>query len=366
MNYDIYINGTIGGWGTTADYVRYRLSSFKKKRCDVAVCSLGGYVTDGMEIYQLFKDHGDVHVHFIGMSASAATFLAMGAKEVTMGKNALLLIHNASNVLFKYGSHNKEQIDALIGELKKNRDDLNTIDDVIANIYADRCGKSVDDVKEKMKVAAWLSPSQCLELGIVDSITETMKEDGAQNIYFNAVHQPTDEELKELGLPPMPKEPEAQEHPTDDEGILKRLARMFGINGQAPITNLASQDNNTNTMLKIFATVAALLAVDGFSLNKEDNIELTQDQLKTLDDQLKTLNDALKAKDEEIKNLKEQKPASNDADLKKISDLEAQLQKVKDDLKAKDEQIENLKKSAEPDTAHEAEPEKPVDLYSML
>lgn len=342
MKYDIYINGTIGGWGTSADYVRYRLNDFKNKRCDVAICSLGGYVTDGLEIYQMFKDHGDIHAHFIGMSASAATFLAMGCKEVDMSSDALILIHNASNYVLEWGSFNKEQIDALVGKLGKTRKDLETIDDVIANIYAKRNGKSVDDVKEKMKVAAWINAKDALDFGLVDSvISDAAKGEGAQNAYFNAM-QPTNEQLKELGLPPLPSQ---EENPTADEGILQKVARMLGIStDRSQSINLATQPKNS--MLKIFALVAAVLAVDGFNLNEKDNIELTQDQLKTLEDNLKDLNDKLKAKDEEIQNLKKS-DTKDQAD--KIADLEKQLKAAQDSIKQKDEQIDNLKKSAAPE-----------------
>ena len=150
MKYDITINGTIG-WETTSDYISYQLQKMKGKRVDVRICSLGGYVTDGIDIYQLLRDHGDVHCHFVGMSASAATFLAMGAKSVDMVKNSLILIHNASIGQFTWGSYNKEQLDELIKSLGKDREDLATIDSLIASVYADRCGKSIEEVMPKIR-----------------------------------------------------------------------------------------------------------------------------------------------------------------------------------------------------------------------
>ena len=92
--YDLYLTGTVG-WSITADYVKYMLDKKQGKPVDVAICSLGGYVDTGLQIYELFKNHGDVNVDFIGMSASAATFMAMGAKNIRMAKNALILIHNS-------------------------------------------------------------------------------------------------------------------------------------------------------------------------------------------------------------------------------------------------------------------------------
>lgn len=99
--YDLYLTGTVGGWGITADFVKYVLDKKKDQPVDVAVCSLGGYVDTGLQIYELFRNHGQVTCHFLGMSASAATFMAMGARKVVMSKNALILIHNAMGTVFE-------------------------------------------------------------------------------------------------------------------------------------------------------------------------------------------------------------------------------------------------------------------------
>lgn len=344
MKYDISISGTIG-WDTSAGYIKYMLNQQKGKRCDVRICSLGGYVTDGMDIYQMFKDHGDVHCHFVGMSASAATFLAMGAKEVTMDRHALILIHNASSMQFAWGSYNKEQLDELIKNLGKEREQLNTIDDCIASIYADRCKKDIEEVKEKMKVAAWINAEDAKTLGIVDSITDVDAEEMKEINFFNSLY--SNDKLTELGLPLPPSSEE--EHPTASESILVKVAQLLGLK-KPQFTQPTNATTTTNTMLKIFACVAALLAVDGFALNDKDNIELTQDQLKALDDAMKQKEDKISNLQKEIDDLKKQTPASKPEDVETINDLTTKLNKALEDIKAKDQQIENLKKAPATDT----------------
>ena len=340
MKYDITINGTIG-WSTTSGYIAYRLREMKGKRVDVRICSLGGYVTDGIDIYQLFKDHGDVHCHFVGMSASAATFLAMGAKSVDMVKNSLILIHNASMGQWAYGSYNKEQLDELIKSLGKDREQLATIDSLIASVYADRCGKSIEEVEEKMKVAAWITSSEAKEFGLVDAIREDVEDDekNAKNIVDSLI--PTNDNLKELGLPPLPET--AEENPTASESLLQKVAQKLGLIKQ--VVNQEPTAATNATMLKIFTTVAALLAVEGFALNDKGNVELTQEQLKTLDDAAKKGAEDLKNLQEELKNLK--KPADNpgtetapDGTENSLAD---QLKAAKDEIKQLKDQIENLK-----------------------
>lgn len=349
MKYDISITGTIG-WETSADYIQYQLSKMKNKRVDVRICSLGGYVTDGMDIYQMFKDHGDVHCHFVGMSASAATFLAMGAKSVDMVKNSLILIHNASLMKFNWGSYNKEQLDELIRSLGKDREELATIDSVIASIYADRCGKSLSEVEEKMKVAAWINSKDAKEFGLVDSIRDEVDDDEskAQNIINCMI--PTNDALTELGLPPLPEQ--EQENSAESKSLLAKVAQLLGLNKPgSQISNVATADNNP--MLKIFATVAALLAVDGFNLNDKDNIELTQDQMKQLEDSQRESQNEIKNLKDQVKDMEgKQRPE----DATTISDLQNQLKKAQDDLKAANEQIKNLTEKAPAEDTSNAAP----------
>lgn len=332
MKYDIVISGYIGGWNASADYIRYKLSDFKNKRVDVCICSLGGYVDDGLQIYQMFKDHGDVHAHFCGMSASAATFLAMGCKTVDMAKNSLLLIHNGSMFIDTWGSYNKEQIDALVAQLGKTRDDLQTIDEVIASIYADRCKKPVKDVLEKMKSAAWINSADALSFGLVDKIADDAIEDKAQNAYINSV-TPDNSTLKQLGLPLIP-----ETHP-DDTGILQKVARLFGVDKQNRNTNTATEQPQ---MIKLFTVVAALLSVDFFKANKDGNVELTQEQMKLIDD-------TLREKDAEISRLKAdiaqsvEKPGETPAANSELASLREELEKCKADLASAQAQVENLK-----------------------
>lgn len=197
--YDLIISGTIG-MTISGAYVRYFLTQNANRPVSIAVCSLGGYVSDGMAIYQAIKDHGQCSVRFIGMSASAATFLAMGAQRVTIARNALLLIHNAAVDTLAAGSFNKEQLAALQASLGFQAGQLATIDDTIAQIYADRAQRPADDIKAAMANAAWMKPQEAKALGIVDDV------DGAEDI--PAAAQPSNDLLATLNLPaPQPAKP---------------------------------------------------------------------------------------------------------------------------------------------------------------
>lgn len=311
--YDLYLTGTVG-WGITAGYVKYVLDNSKGKPVTVAVSSMGGYVDTGLQIYELFKNHGDVTVEFLGMSASSATFMAMGAKTIKMAKNALILIHNSMTWVDEWGSRNKEQIEESIKRLKFQRDQLSTIDDVLAQIYADRNGKPVDEVKAKMKVAAWIKAADAVDFGIVDEVIDAVKVDGAapQNV--------TNSIINEMGLPPLPSgfNPESGEE--SPAGILQKAMELLkGLRNSFAV-------NQESKMIKIFTCVMALLAIkDGFQPNDQGDIVLTQDQMKKIDDQLKLQDDACK----KAKTL--------------IDSLKDEVKKLKDDITSKDDEIKNLK-----------------------
>ena len=312
--YDLYLTGTVG-WSITAGYVKYVLDNSKGKPVTVAISSLGGFVDTGLQIYELFKNHGDVTVEFLGMSASSATFMAMGAKTIKMAKNALILIHNSMTWVGEYGSRNKEQIDECIKRLKFQRDQLSTIDDILAQIYADRNGKSVEDVKAKMKVAAWIKASDAVDFGIVDEIIEAEKVEGsASNKITNSI-------INEMGLPPLPSGFNPESGEDSPAGALQKAMELLkGLRN-------SFANNQDSKMIKIFASVMALLAIkDGFQPNEQGDIVLTQDQMKKIDDQLKFQNDACVAAKTTIDKMKDE------------------IQKLKDSIASKDVEINNLKK----------------------
>ncbi len=317
--YDLYLTGTVG-WSITADFVKYMLDKKKDQPVDVAICSLGGYVNTGLQIYELFKNHGQVTVHFLGMSASAATFMAMGAKTVKMSKNALILIHNAMSWVDSWGQFNKEQIDELVSRLQFQRSQLNTIDDVLAEIYAEKSGKSPDEVKAKMKIAAWIKASDAKTFGLVDEVFEAEKvQDQMQNRFSNSL-------IKDMGLPALPRgfNPETgEENPT--AGVLQKVVEM--LKGLIPEPSTAITQNEMK--ITVFAALAALLAAkEGFEADEKGNVSLTQDQLKKIDDELKLQNDACKQASDTIKTLK------------------AKIEKLENEKKDLDEQVKNLNGSA--------------------
>ena len=202
MKYDLHIDGPIGYW-ITAGGVRYSLetitheklkaretsgaggtggtggaggaggasgASERNPEVHVRVCSPGGSLSDGLAICALFRDHGNVHVHIQGMTASAATVLAMGARRISMSPESVMLVHNASYMIFEWEQANKEQLSEKQAEYEEMKKNLATLDSVMADLYATRSGGNRDEMAALMKEERWLSAQECLALGLIDAI----------------------------------------------------------------------------------------------------------------------------------------------------------------------------------------------------
>ena len=209
MKYGMMICGTIGAgydwwtgtYGTRSKDVKNYLDSHSDEEVDIAVSSPGGFVDEGLTIYQLIKDHGKVNVHVLGMTASIATVLCMGAKHVTMSVGSTMLIHNASTGVTVWESANKEKLDQLIAKFQKQRDDLDTIDKVIASVYAQRCGKTSEEIVTQMNKGSWMTPEMALEMGLIDEIRDLDEEDSKRQT--NLAKRFTNSYCQNLGLPPI-------------------------------------------------------------------------------------------------------------------------------------------------------------------
>lgn len=168
--YHIDIDSYIG-YPISKGYVKSKLQPMKGKPCAVRINSYGGDVQTALDIRQQFIDHGQVTAYIIGMTASAATILAMGARKVVMSRYALMLVHPCSAGVSAWGYYNKEELAKAIEGLRKTQADLKTLDRVVASIYAAKVGNgNADSMAALMKEARWIGAEEALRLGLIDEI----------------------------------------------------------------------------------------------------------------------------------------------------------------------------------------------------
>jgi ATP-dependent protease ClpP protease subunit len=306
--YDIDIDGYIGSWFSSKRYVKNVLSELGDKAVVCRVNSLGGNLDDAIDIAAQFESHGKITCELFALNASAATVFTLGAQKVRIHTNASYLIHKVLTWVDAWGYMNEDDIDAVIEELKAEKDRNSTQTLIVAKMYAKKSGKPVKDILNLMKAEKWLTAEEAKEWGFVDEIFEdaTIKPANVQDPemlnVFNAAGLP---------VPPVRKT-EIPDKATSEasgplQGFLNELREIFNI------------QKNTATMNKIFLFLNTLLNVEGIEF-KNGKAELTEDQVKILNDAIdsaqagkKTAEDALTGKDTEISNLKEEIKTLKDA-----------------------------------------------------
>ena len=331
MKYDYYITGTIGvayDWwtghqGTTANMVKNFLNEHKDQEVTIAVSSLGGYIDDGLTIMEYIKAHGKCNMVIIGMTASAATILCMKTKSVKIARGSMMLIHNSSQMLDVWTSANKEQIDAIIKQFQHEREQLDTIDKCLADIYAQKNGKTLDENLAMMSEEKWLSAQDAKDFGLVDAVLddddEVVKAKAVKNAYAGISGAG-----EHFGLPQFAKGEKTSR--SFFQRIKKALENVTGImNDAEPQDN--SLTNPIVAMKKIVLNlICAILAIKDIAVSEKGEATLTEDQLNKLENELK-------AKDDMIAKLKAEKKTAEDAKATAEQNLAA-LQTEFDNFKA--------------------------------
>ena len=307
MTYNINIDDYIGRWGFSKQYIRNQLSGLKDKPVNVRISSLGGAVDDGLDIRQQFIDHGNVTAYLYGFVASSATIVASGAQKVVASKYSMYLVHKVSNWVDAWGQYNADQIQDLIEKLKANKLENDKFDLVIANMYAAKSNKSVDEILDVLKEGRWLTAQEALDWGFIDEIIED-KED--TKINFSEYS----EKLNILGLPALPSNPSDKDGNEDKtNNLLNRiLSALCGKQNSTPV-EIPTKDNKL-TMKKNYVKVNSVLGIEGLEFGKENSVALTEDQIKTINDKINSLESSLSDKDTQIENLKKN-PGADTTDI---------------------------------------------------
>lgn len=323
MKYNFGLDGDIGGCVYTKEYVRWKLQGMEGKPVTVRINSLGGRVDHALAIAQQFRDHGDVTCVIVGMCASAATIVCMGAAKVIMDSNALFLAHKCLNTVFKWELMNADQIREFIAKLEKNAEDNETIDRVIATMYANKSGLPVSRVLEIMKRGAWLDAEHVGQLKLVDEVRSiggektNVKENFAQvQVAYGLPDLPEGKKWYQPLVNLFGRDIPVVEEP-EDQPVISNPAPSAAEEG-----NKSNQPNNSsNIMKKAFKFVCALLAIEAINVAEGKANDITEQQMDAIEGELARLN----AEAEKVPGLEQQ-----NKDLQqKVNDLTAQVEALK-------------------------------------
>ncbi len=199
---DVWIYDEIGGWGVTAQNLVAELAALNVSDITVHLNSPGGDVFDGIAIMNALRDHpAHVTVKVDALAASIASVIAQAGNTVVMGRNSMMMIHNAS------GYAGGEAAD-----LRKMADLLDSTTANIASIYAERAGGKALDWLNIMAAETWYSADEAVAAGLADEVAPLPTERDAhrQAAKFdlsNFAHAPQLPDVEPFVIP-IPEAPE--------------------------------------------------------------------------------------------------------------------------------------------------------------
>lgn len=157
---EVYLYDVISDdYGVSAIAFNKELSALKGKKVNLHINSPGGDVFAGRAMATAIIAHGDVTAYIDGIAASAATYVALSAKEVHISDGAMFMIHNA----WAFSIGNKD-------DMRKTADLLDKIDSTIINDYKKKTNLAAEDIVAMMNAETWMTAQEALDKGFVDSI----------------------------------------------------------------------------------------------------------------------------------------------------------------------------------------------------
>jgi ATP-dependent Clp protease protease subunit len=198
-------------WGVSAASFVKALNSISTPKIELHINSPGGDVFDGRAIASAIAAHpSQVTAHVDGYAASAASIVAIAAKQVVMAPGSFLMIHNAWT--FTYGN---------AAELRTTADLLDKIDGSLIEDYVRASGASAEQVKAWMDAETWFTAQEAVDAGLADSVAETADPDEGVNDSWD---------LSVYGRAPTRKDPPEIEPAVDiaalDAAHSERAARL--------------------------------------------------------------------------------------------------------------------------------------------
>lgn len=130
---------------------------------DITINSFGGSVFTGLAIYELLKSHkGNITFSVAGCAMSAATIItSVPNAKVIMPKGSIMMIHKVSSIAMG----NAE-------DLRKAADTMDKLEDNIINIYAEKTGKPVDEIKPLVDAETYFTAQEAVDFGLADELDE--------------------------------------------------------------------------------------------------------------------------------------------------------------------------------------------------
>lgn len=220
----IYVFGDIVSWPwLESDVSSYTLAKeiegLDVDVINVFINSYGGEVAEGLAIYNQLRRHkAKVKTYCDGFACSAASVVFMAGDERIMSNASLLMIHNAW--LYTWGDPNA---------LRKDADDLETINQAAINAYMNHIGITEDELKAMMDAETWIASAGALEMGFATSVVADPAGKNANQSYKKRVAEMVLKANQKPEPPPEPEPtpPEPDHEPEPENKLPNLLTALF-------------------------------------------------------------------------------------------------------------------------------------------
>ena len=158
----INLSGEIG-WDIIPADVKKELFAFNGQDVETHIASPGGFVFDGIELFNAYRDYkrqfpnAQMMLTIKGLAASMASYFAMNPAFdlVAAEDNAVFMIHNAwMGVIGDYQ------------DLEKATEILYGLDNMLNSAYSRKTGKSKEEIKKLMDTESWYFGSEIKDAGL--------------------------------------------------------------------------------------------------------------------------------------------------------------------------------------------------------
>lgn len=205
---------------TSAEYIRKAIEKAETiNGIELYINSIGGYVDEGVSIYNLLKRQSvPVTAYIDGMACSIASVVAMAADKIVMPSNTTMMIHHA--------------VGGCYGNAKEHRDyaeQLEKISTASTNSYLVHASEKLtrEKLEPLLDAETFLTAQEAFDLGLCDEIVDPVDLTESKEIVNDAqqkknpkAKQAAAELLKMLGTKPKPQTPpEPQAEPKEKDSF---------------------------------------------------------------------------------------------------------------------------------------------------
>ena len=165
---ELYIFDVIGedffGDGASAKGVKATLETFDKTQpILVRLNSPGGNVFDAVAIKSMLDSWlAGVDVRVDGLAASAASYVAMAGRTVSMAKGAMMMVHDPWSIVVGNAA-----------DMEREANLLKKVAGQLAQAYAYKTGKDEEEMRAIMAAETWYTADEAIEAGLADAIVDT-------------------------------------------------------------------------------------------------------------------------------------------------------------------------------------------------